>query len=303
VKRLICVRIPATTANVGPGFDTLGIALQLYNRVGIKLTRAPRTVVSGEFEREESHAAMKMVMQAARAFFHRTEREEAGMSIHIEGDIPISRGLGSSATVRLGIVAGLNRLYGGALKAGDVLDLVAGLEGHPDNASAAIHGGLVVAGDMEGKIVCIATRLPKSLRFVAAIPDYQVETKKARALLPASLPLPDAVHNLNRTALLVASFWNRDYKAISNFLDDRIHQPYRAALVPQLFPAINAARLAGAIGGWLSGSGSTIMAMTLTNPEKVGQAMQKVFDDSGKSCRIRVLGADHHGLAFEPGGY
>ncbi len=296
---MTCVRVPATTANVGPGFDSLGIALQLYNHVEVSLTKAPRIALSGDFQREQSRGAIKMAMGAARSFFRKTEIEECGLTMRIEGDVPIARGLGSSVTVRLGVVAGLNRLFGSPLKQDAVLDLVAILEGHPDNAAPALYGGFVVSGMVGEKTVCIRNKLSKTLKFVAAIPDFEVETKKARALLPASLPFADAVYNVSRAALLVAALCSRDYKAVGDFLDDRLHQPFRAALVPQLFPALNAAKRAGALGGWLSGSGPTVMALTLVKPEKVGQAMQKAFEDSGVSCRIVTMEADHQGIVFD----
>lgn len=298
MKDSIRVRIPATTANVGPGFDSLGIALRLYNTMDLKLSVMPRIVYEGPIPAKQSHGAIKMIMEAARAFFHSTKLEEQGLTVRMSGDVPVARGLGSSVTVRLGIVGGLNQLLGKRLGKHGVLEIVAALEGHPDNAAPAIYGGFTVAGMFGDRVMCLRQKLSKDLKLVAAIPDFEVETKKARELLPVSLPFADAVHNVNRVSLLVAALWSGNYKAAGDFLEDRLHQPYRTALVPQLFTCLNAAKLAGAIGGWLSGSGSTIMAITLTRAGEVGRAMQKVFEDTGRSCSIMVTEVDQEGITY-----
>lgn len=299
MKKAIRVRVPATTANVGPGFDTLGIALKLYNEIDLTLSEIPRVELLGEIPVNQNHGAMKMIMGASRSFFRKIQSEEKGLTIRIRGDIPMSRGLGSSVTIRLGIVAGLNQLCDSPLKKNEVLDLVAELEGHPDNAAPAMLGGFVVSGIVDHQVVYLHKKLPKTLRFVAAIPEFEVETKKSRSLLPSTLPFTDAAHNVNRVALLVAAFWSGDYQTIGSFLEDRLHQPYRAKLIPQLFPVLNAAKLAGAIGGWLSGSGSTMMALTLSNAKKVGEAMQKAFRQSGGSCHCLILEVDNEGVRLK----
>ncbi len=300
MKTKIRVRVPATTANVGPGFDSLGIALQIYNDVELTLSEVPEVQLMGDIPREQSHGALKMVMECTRLFFRKAKVEERGVAVQITGSVPTARGLGSSVTVRLGVVAGLDRLFGNPLSKADVLKLVTELEGHPDNAAPGLHGGLVVSGIMGGgEVACIRKPLPESLQFVAAIPDFEVETKKARALLPAALPFADAVHNVNRVALLVAALWNGDYGLVGDFLEDRLHQPVRSTLIPQLFPCLKAAKEAGAIGGWLSGSGSTVMALTKSNATKVGVTMKKVFADSGRECEIVVVSADNTGVTFK----
>jgi homoserine kinase len=298
MKKNIRVRVPGTTANLGPGFDTLGIALNFYNEIGIRLSSVPEVVLEGGLDSKPNRGAMKMIMEAARAFFRAVDADEQGITVRIDGDVPIARGCGSSVTVRMGMIAGLNELFNKPLNKNQILNLVSRLEGHPDNAAPAIYGGLVVSGMINNEVVCFRKKLPRSLKFVAAIPDYEVETKKARELLPTSIPFQDAVHNVNRTSLLVAALWDGDYEKVGDFLEDRLHQPQRAALVPQLFSCLNAAKLAGAIGGWLSGSGSTIMALTLKDPKKVGEAMRQIFAKSAVPCKILVLEADQNGLTI-----
>jgi len=297
MKKKIGIRVPATTANVGPGFDSLGIALNLYNYVEIKPRSIPEVSLSGNELPSNNKGAIKMVMDSARKFFKTTGEEEIGLDVNITTHIPIARGLGSSVTVRLGVIMGLNELFNRPLDRSEILTLVSNLEGHPDNAAPAVFGGFAVSGMVQSKVSYLRTKMGSRLKFVVAIPGYEVETKKARAILPSSIPFADAVHNVNRTSLLVAALWNEDYELIGDFLEDRLHQPCRSSLIPQLFPALNAAKLTGAIGGWLSGSGSTVMAVTLSNPKKVGEAMKKVFEKSGVSCDVMILTADNQGVA------
>lgn len=296
MNRTVVVDVPATTANVGPGFDTLGIALRLYNRVSVELSVRSQIELRDAAGAVASPGSIQMAAAAAHEFFRRAKLKKRGVTIFVTGAVPVARGLGSSVTLRLGIVAGLNHLLGKPLSREEILEVVTRLEGHPDNAAAALHGGLVVSGLVGTRVVCEHKQLPQALKFVAAIPDFEIETKKARALLPSAVPFADAVHNLNRSTLLTAALWDGDYKRVGDLLEDRLHQPYRAKLVPQLFPCLAAARRAGAIGGWLSGSGSTVMALTLRNPRRVGAAMKRVFEKSGASCRVLVLEADRSGV-------
>jgi homoserine kinase len=299
MKASVRVRVPATSGNMGPGFDTLGVAVRLYNLVEVRLLPVPEARRTDRLPPEQAAGAVRMVMAAARAFFKKVGAEERGVSVHVSGDVPIARGLGSSVTVRLGLLAGLNRLLGEPLDDQGLLDLVSGLEGHPDNAVPALLGGMAVSGMVDGRVLWWKIRVPRSLRFVTVIPDYEVETRDARGILPSSVPLVDCVHNLNRVALMVAAAEQGDFRRVGLLLEDRLHQPFRAKLIPQLFPAIEAARAAGAYGGWLSGSGSTVMAITKKHPLAVGRAMARAFAKDGVKCRVHVLEADPKGLRYE----
>lgn len=299
MKAVARVRVPATSGNMGPGFDTLGVAVRLYNTVEVRLLPVPEARRTDRMPPAQAAGAVKIVMVAARAFFRKVGAEERGLSVHVRGDVPIARGLGSSVTVRLGVVAGLNRLLGEPLGREELLDLVAGLEGHPDNAAPAIFGGMAVSGMVDGKVAFQKIKVPRSVRFVIAIPDYEMETRQAREILPSSVSLADCIHNLNRVALMVAAAERGDFKRMGHFLEDRLHQPFRAKLIPQLFPALEAARAAGAYGGWLSGSGSSVMAVARDRPLAVGRAMARVFARDGVKCRVHVLEADPKGMRYE----
>ncbi len=250
------VRVPATTANLGPGFDCLGIALKLFNTTTVRRGRGP--------------ALGEMADEAAALFFREARVKPFAFHWRVEGDVPRSRGLGSSVTVRLGVLHGLNELAGRPLDRGNLFRLCAGLEGHPDNAAPATFGGFTItppAGPLQ------RYRVGKELSFVLLVPGFEISTPAARRALPASLPFCDASFNAGSVAAVAAAFASGNYKALHGGFQDRLHQPFREPLIPCLPPVIGAAVQAGALGGWLSGSGSTIACATLKDPARVARAM------------------------------
>ena len=288
-KTSITVRVPASTSNLGPGFDTLGIALKLHNQVFIRETDEPsavRTDISTE---------------AAAAFFARSKIKPYDVQIEVKGDVPASSGLGSSATVRLGVVYGLNEMNGRPLSDHAMLDAVSELEGHSDNCAPALFGGFVVSGFVGGSVRYRRFSVPASLKFVCCIPQIAVPTEKARALLPRQVSLRDAVENLNRVALLTATFATGDFSLLRGLFDDKLHQPYRKKLVPQMDDVIAAGVEAGALGGWLSGSGATVMCVTEQKEREVADAMTRVFARDRVRCATHVLHADNDGTRLKRG--
>lgn len=231
-KPSVTVRVPATTANLGPGFDTLGIALKLHNQVSIRETDA--LTVERIDSQKGSASANAMAKEAVDAFFRRSKGKPHGLQIEVKGDVPVSSGLGSSVTVRLGIVFALNELNDRPLGDTELLDLVTGLEHHPDNAAPALFGGFVVSAIINGTVRYRRFNVPPALKFVVCVPEYEVSTEKARALLPKMVPLRDAVENLNRVALITSIFATGDYSLLRGLFDDKLHQPYRKKLIPML---------------------------------------------------------------------
>jgi homoserine kinase len=193
-------------------------------------------------------------------------------------------------------VAALNALTKANLNRNDLLDLVTELEHHPDNAAPAIFGGFAVAGRVGERVCCLAFPVNPAVRFVALIPRFEVSTEMARTLVPSSFSKADTVHNLNRAALLSAALASGRYDRLRGLFEDRVHQPYREKLIPQLSRVIRAGEAAGALGGWLSGSGSTIMCLTLARPAAVAEAMQRELPDSD----VKVLKADNAGFSVGP---
>lgn len=288
------VRVPGTTSNLGSGFDTLGIALTLYNRITVSPISIEEVRITSPISEDSRVGATSMLDQAADEFFRLTGQPSFGFEIAIRGDVPLARGLGSSVTARLGCVAALNRLAGDPLSKSALLDLVNGLEGHPDNATPAVHGGFTAAGLVRGSVRCIRFSVDARLKFVTLIPDFEISTPMARKLVPNQFSKQDTVHSLNRTALITAAFASGNYESLRGCFDDRIHQPYREALLPQLSSVVKSAEDAGAIGGWLSGSGSTIICITCRDPEPIGRAMLSHLP----TAQVKVLTADDSGLSY-----
>ena len=291
--RPVTVRVPASTSNLGPGFDTLGIALRLYNRVRVEPAKAPGPRIVSSIAEDARPGATRIIADAAQAFFKRARRRPFGFDIHLSGDVPMARGLGSSVTVRLGTVAALNELARQPLERRALFEIVADLEGHPDNAAPAAFGGFTAAAIVDGVARCVRLPVSSKFKFVALIPPFEVPTDAARRLVPQSFSKTDTVHNLTRTALITAAFAQGNAEALRGAFDDRIHQPYREPLIPQLTRVIRAAEAAGAIGGWLSGSGSTILCVATQNLDAIGRAMLRQLPGSA----ISVLAADRTGYA------
>ncbi len=275
----ITVRVPASTSNLGPGFDCLGVALRIYNHVTIR--RGGRKPIH------------PMVCAAAELFFARARCGVFPFSFKIAGDVPVSRGLGSSVTVRLGVIHGLNVLAETPLTREKIFRLCAELEGHPDNAAPAEFGGFNVAHGVARQ------RFPVSaaLKFVLLIPDFEVKTSAARALLPIQIGRAAAVESNANACSITAAFASGRYLNLRNAFRDSLHQPYRKRLVPFFDDVVLAAEKAGALGGFLSGSGSTIAAVTLDKPENVAAAMLAA---GPAHSRVLITTADNRGARVLP---
>lgn len=274
----VTARVPATSANLGPGFDCLGVALELHSRVTVRRSGPG-----------EPHA---MADAAAAAFFEASGVAHFDFAWSIEGDIPRSRGLGSSVAVRLGILHGLNRLAGDPLEDAALYRLCARLEGHPDNAAPAAFGGFTAARP-DG--VFFRCDIDPEVCFVVLVPCDEVDTDSSRVQLPREIPHADAVKNTANASLITAAFASKQYELLRGSMADWLHQPYRAKGAPHLLPAIEAGVAAGALGGYLSGSGSAVACITTADPAPVASAMQKVVP----SAHIHVLAADNRGVKVE----
>ena len=286
------VRIPGTTANLGSGFDTLGLAVALYNRATVRRRSDRRVEITSPIAEDARAGALAMLEEAAAAFFKKTHAQRFGVDLHLAGDVPIARGLGSSVTARLGCVAGLNALAGSPLDRQGLLEVVAALEGHPDNAAPAVFGGFTAAGFVGSEVRCIRVPLPSRIRLVTLIPHFEVSTPEARKRVPQTFSKADTIHILNRASLVTAAFATGRLENLRGCFDDRIHQPYRAALIPGMDAILAAGVKAGAIGGWLSGSGSTLMCLALENSEAVATAMQRKMPKAA----VHILKPDNAGL-------
>ena len=257
------IQIPATTANLGPGFDCLGIALQIHNRVTVE--RAADGVPE----------LTPMANEAAAAFFTTAGVAPFDFHCHIDGQVPRSRGLGSSVTVRLGVLHALNQIAGKPLREQRLYEICAALEGHPDNAAPGAFGGFVVSGPGSHE----RFEVDEELEFVLLIPPFEVETPAARKVLPAQVDRLGAVRSCGNACRITGAFASRRYETLRGTFGDWLHQPFRESLVPFLPKVIAAGEKAGALGGFLSGSGSTICCVTLAHGEEVAMAMQRACGD------------------------
>jgi homoserine kinase len=291
----VTVRVPASTSNLGPGYDCLGVALRLHNSV---------TVIRGKVPRS-SHP--QIVSDAAERFFKLTRRRAFSFSCSIVERVPRCRGLGSSATVRLGILLGLNRLSGEPLDRLTLFRLCAESEGHPDNAAPATFGGFTVVQSTgssslaRGKRHASATvqrfKVAPRLYFVVLVPGLQIETARARRILPSKISRVAAVENCANACAVTAAFASRDYEKMRGAFSDNLHQPFRTKLIQFLPRVIAAAERAGALGAFLSGSGSAIAAVTLEAPEKISVAMARA---AAVPAHTIITQADNRGAQVLP---
>jgi homoserine kinase len=292
VQQAVEVRVPATTANLGPGFDALGLALDLHDQVRLRRlppgSPAPQVRVLGLAAARLQATPNLLAYRAVEAVYAHLGRPVPALALDLQTGIPSSRGLGSSAAAIVGGLVAANALEGEPLDRQTLLELASRLEGHPDNVAAALLGGLVIS--IQGRRGLVAKRLdpPPGLLAVLCIPEKSMSTKQARSVLPAVVSQQDAVFNLGRTALLVAAFLTRDWSLLSDAMDDRLHQPARGRVFPALGPAIDAALAAGAHGAALSGAGSTVIAFATTACDAVAAAMKQAMEACGFPCATAV---------------
>ncbi|MBA4179896.1 MAG: homoserine kinase [Anaerolinea sp.] len=250
----ITVRVPATSANLGAGFDCLGLALDMYASITVTFSdrEQPPTEDVGE----------KMVLTAVRHAYQKMNRAApAGVRVRYNVSIPLGRGLGASAVARVAGVVATNEFEGRVLSEGDCLDIASELEGHGDNACPAMFGGMQVCVEAGGHFLRVPCKYPQDAHLAILIPDHSMATKEARKALPETYSKADAVHNTGRAALFVAAMAAGRMDLLDAATDDRIHQHQRAVLFPPMFEVFAAAKSAGAHAAWLSGAGSSVAAI------------------------------------------
>lgn len=282
------VRVPASTSNLGPGFDCLGLALNLYNTTTLTSV-------------ENAKAPAGMIGETGAAFFQQVKAKPFGFEARIDGDIPISRGLGSSVTVRLGVLMGLAELVKESVTVTQeqLLKLLIDLEGHPDNAVPSFLGGFAVCSRTTDNPAdgfgYTRMAVKPELSFVTLVPELRLSTETARKLLPKEVPFRHAVENAQRTARIAAAFATGDYASLRGLFVDHLHQPFRQTLIPGFADILKAAQEAGALGSFLSGAGSCLMAVTLENVEAISAAMLEAAKKHDLPAKVIVLKADNEG--------
>ena len=296
----VSVRVPASTSNLGPGFDCLGLALELHNELVLELHSEPGepvVEVSGEGSESLPRGEANLMVRAAKLVVG--ERTDRRLVFKAANRIPLARGLGSSAAATVAGLFAANRLLGAPILPKEELFRYAWtLEGHPDNVAPAIYGGLTVSV-REGKdIRPWPLRAHRDLAVVVCVPEFELATAAARKVLPRTVLREDAVDNVARTGLLVSALERGRWEALPAATLDRLHQPYRAGLVKGLAEVLRAAREAGECGSALSGAGPSVVAFCRRGPDaaRIGEAMRKAFSRHGVKSRIMVLGVDKEGV-------
>ena len=298
MNKKVTVRVPATSANCGPGFDTLGLACNLYNYFTYELIDQGLSLkIEGEGTEKLKAGKNNLAFLSFYKVWDMIVGSKTGLSVIMSNNIPLSRGLGSSSTA---IVAGLvaaNHLTGNTLSKNEIVQLATEIEGHPDNVAPAILGGMTISYVDNGRASSLKFLPLKPFKLVAVVPDMPLATSLARRAIPKTVPHQDAVFNTSRAALLVGAMLTGDYQHLAAGLDDRLHQPYRAHLIPGMEDAFKAAVNNGAFNAIISGAGSTLMAYVPINVscEAVGDAMCKALSEHDLHSVFYVLDIDTEG--------
>lgn len=284
------VRVPATSANLGPGFDCLALALDLWNEVSFCL-EGSSTLIQNQGEGASFLPADRrsLVLQAFMSLYQAAgERPPAGLMITANNHIPVGCGLGSSAAAILAGFLGANHLLGSPFPPNQILAMANRVEGHPDNLTAALYGGLTAAIALENSLASLHYDLP-SMQVVLVIPEFRLSTRAARAALPSQVPINDAVFNLSHTVFVLDALRRGDLDLLGQVMADRLHQNQRFALIPGAAAAAQAALQAGAAATGLSGAGPGMIAFAHENHTGIAAAMQHAFQNAGLSSRWMIL--------------
>jgi homoserine kinase len=290
------VRVPATSANLGPGFDALGLALALYNEVTAAEADTVSVTLEGEASGRLPASGHNVVVRGVRQAYEAAGRAFKGVALTCVNRVPTARGLGSSAAAWVGGLVAGNALLGEPLSRDALLALAARAEGHPDNVAAALFGGLTVSCSLQdGRVVTVSLPVPGAVRWVVLVPEVTSATAEARGVLPDSVPRADAVFNVQRVSLLLAGLQSGRLDVLGAALDDRLHQPYRLKLFPWMPAVVEAARSAGALGCVLSGAGPSLLAAVRDDAEAVARSMESALATAGVRGRAWAFAVDTEG--------
>jgi homoserine kinase len=302
--------IPASTSNLGASFDTCGLALSLYLKVTVEARHGPIEVLAvgegaGSVPRDESNLIARVARFVARCRDHQIP----GARLTVESQIPLARGLGSSSSAIIAGISVYEELSGERLSEEEIFGYALNFEGHGDNLAPSLLGGLVIACLVERgerrSLLAVKRAWPDAVKVILAVPDYEMETARMRAALPESVPLGDAIFNLQRTALLQSVLSDGRLDLMSEALRDRLHQPYRAPLGPGLNEVLQLGeethRHTGLLGVAISGAGSTVAAFATDNFEAIADEMTRRFAAAGVTSRAIQVSVDNRGRIIKKG--
>ncbi len=302
----VSVKVPATTANLGPGFDSLGLALPIYNTITVEETIMPGTGIEINIIDETNEQDIisiptdenNIVYKAIELLYNSIGQTPSELKITIRTQIPIARGLGSSAAVIVGGLLAANELLGRPADEAALLSIATEIENHPDNITPALVGGFVVSSlEDDGSVVYSKMNWPKDWNITVCIPDYELSTSIARSVLPAEVPMKDAIFNLKHTAMLVQAVNTHDEKLMKIALDDRLHQQYRERLIPGLKEIKEALKHEeNVMGVVISGAGPSVLVISYgNNLDKIRNTVSHVWDELNVKSKILTLKVEENG--------
>ncbi len=295
------VRIPASNSNLGSGFDVIGLGLKLYLKVHIeKLKNGRKEVLFKGFGSDIITGENNYITITIKKILKKYGKGDIGYKITVDNEIPVKAGLGSSGTAIIAGVVAADYLGSLNMKPEDHLSEAVMIEGHPDNITPSLMGGMTASMITEtGEVIYHKISFPEDLKILVVIPEFNVSTKKAREVLPESYMLTDATFNMQRTAMFLETFRTRQYNMIPHLFQDRIHQQYRAPLIPGLFEILKLNTDSDFFGAFLSGAGPTIGAFVKENPEKYGNKIISIFENMDIKAELKILEADNNGTMIK----
>ena len=296
----IKIKVPASTSNLGPGFDTLSLALDLYNDFTFKFTKEGLKIIQTNSNKLPENST-NLVYKSFCEVFKGQKKLPPGVEITINCQIPLAAGLGSSASAVVSGVLAADTLLGNPLKKNEILSIVTRLEGHPDNCAAAIYGGLTVSVSSDKNVYVSQFPWPKDLLVIVVLPDFELPTSISRELLPPKITYGDATFNVSRTAYLLSSLLNKDWEGLKIGFQDRLHQQYRKDLVPGMDVVLNEGLKKGALGATLSGAGPTLVAFVndKDKADEIGKTMVNKWSEFKIKSEYKVLRVASDGVKIE----
>lgn len=283
------IRVPGSTSNLGPGFDTLGMAVNLYLHLEARVSKKFSIEFTGEGSGQVSEGANNLIYKSYKKYFQKVKEPVVPIELFVNNEIPLERGLGSSAAAIVGGLQLAAKFAKRKLTKEELLDLASSIEGHPDNVAPSLFGGMTACCSIKNKVIVSKINIPKVIKFAAVIPDLTTSTQQARNILPSYISFQNAVFNVQRVSLLVNSFNTGDLSNMHLCFSDKLHQDYRKKFVPGFDEVVRRGLDAGALGVYLSGSGPTVMAVCRNKGALVVREMVKVFIKKRITYTVRYL--------------
>ena len=292
---MIRIQVPATSANLGSGFDALGIALSLHNQVWME--ESDKVEISCKDNIVVPTDERNLIFSTARTLYEACGKSLKGLKIIQQNDIPMARGLGSSSACIVAGLMGANHLLGNPLTQEELVSLGTKIEGHPDNVAPALEGGLVASAMENGEVYSVSVPVSEKIRFAVFIPPFELKTEEARAVLPQQYSRSDAVYNISRSALMAASLFSGKLENLKVAVQDKIHQPYRKGLISNIDNVFAMGEEFGSLGTYISGAGPTIISfVTEESSERfISCAKARMCEKGMEGWQLKLLNTSAEG--------